>query len=212
MAQVLEIEIFGKFGQNLVIITLFKGVVLLASGSFSCNPTTTCSFSATMDTFPDLRHHALQLIQFTLELCVLTLKNSLNQNNPLLMSVWSEQETADLVDYLYHRRGEGSFLPGTFHDLAVYLNRKYPGSDRSRNSVLSKFGTVRTFTIQSSNCGRTHTSTSQLKDDIAIIDRYNSVHVGEPDPSVVFVADEARFVTYLSTSTARVNTIAFLSV
>ena len=103
----------------------------------------------------DLRPYALQILQSTLELCVLTIKNAsiLNQNNPLLMSIWSEQETADLVDYLYLCRGEiieGSFPPGTFNNLAVYLNRRYPGSDRSHKSVLSKFGTVRTslFSLQ----------------------------------------------------------------
>ena len=58
----------------------------------------------------------------------------------------------------------------------------------------------------------THTSASQLKDDIAIIDRYNAEHGGGPDPSVVLVADEMRFATYLSTTTTRVNTAALLTV
>jgi len=69
------------------------------------------------------------------------------------MSIWSEEEIADLVDYLYNRRGEiseGSFPPETFHDLAVYLNGRYPSSERSHKSVLSKFGAVRTplFSLQ----------------------------------------------------------------
>jgi hypothetical protein len=82
------------------------------------------------------------------QLCI---TNARAQSNPLSMAVWSEQETADLVDYLYHLRSEiseGNFPPETFSGVAVYLNRRHPCSDKSRNLALSKFRSVKTFCYQ----------------------------------------------------------------
>ena len=125
---------------------LSKSNMILIIQDFQIN-TNTISHAALTQTFTmDVQRYAEQIVQSAVEL-FLTLRNTFMHNNPLLMSVWSEEEIADLVDYLFHCRveiSEGSFPLGTFYDLAVYLNRRYPGSERSHKSVLSKFGAVRT--------------------------------------------------------------------
>ena len=102
--------------------------------------------SQTMDT-QEFRRHGTRIILASLELCVSILKNTRRPNqNPLLTSVWSKQETSDLIDFLYQRRGEifeGSFPPGAFSDVAAYLNKRHPREHRSRNLVLSRFALVR---------------------------------------------------------------------
>lgn len=105
--------------------------------------------TSAMTTSPEIQHHASEIILVSLEFCASILKNTRRPNrNPLLTSIWSKQETADLVNYLYQRRGEiseGSFPAGTFCDLAAYLNKRHPRSHRCRNLVLSRFAFVRTF-------------------------------------------------------------------
>ena len=127
------------------------------------------------------------------------------RNNPLLTTVWSEQETADLVNYLYYLRSEisdGSFPPGTFNNLAMYLNRRHLGSVKSRDLALCKFGSVRVF-CYSIVCKLN--SVLELMDAVAAIDKYNETHNGGPDPSFVHAADDEAFTAYLSTLNSRVN-------
>ncbi len=98
-----------------------------------------------------IQHHTSQVISASLRLCVLILQDTCCPHwTPLLKSIWSVQETADLINYLYQCRddiSEGSFPPGAFSDLAGYLNKRYPGSDRSRNLVLFRFAFVRAFQL-----------------------------------------------------------------
>ena len=190
--------------------------VLVLTPRERCSVTVCYTCDRDLPSLPELRQYAVRYVLKILCCCLkLYIKHistvPSNQNNLLLTSVWSEQETADIIDYLYLCRGgisDGNFPPGTFNDLAVYLNMAYPGSGRSRNSVLYKFGSVRLSF--SSSYQMIHPSTSQLKDDIAIIDRYNAEHGGAPDSAIVLVTDEERFSTYLSTTTTRVNAFLYL--
>lgn len=72
-------------------------------------------------------------------------------NNPLGQSkpsrVWSLQETADLVDFLYKYRGQMSqgIIPDkAFQEATCHLGRK-PHRRRSKKAIQIRFRNVRTF-------------------------------------------------------------------
>jgi hypothetical protein len=107
----------------------------------------------------DLQHYALHLLLFSVQTCIAIIMDNLPSTSqpsqaPSMSAssknrkLWSEQEIADLVDFLYEHRSEGSggnFKEQTYTNLFNYLATRHPGQGRSRQAIQSKFCSVSFF-------------------------------------------------------------------
>jgi hypothetical protein len=134
----------------------------------ACNRPVTCKLEMseyeeyTMDTFNDLQDLALHLLLFSALCCISIIKHKSqpSQNDPLDSALapnneWLSEEISDLVDYLFrihHLSTDpgGSFQPGTYENLAIYLAQRHPDHNRTVEAIRSKFNSVRILWI--SNC------------------------------------------------------------
>lgn len=173
----------------------------------------------------ELQYYAFSLLLFSVQFCsslimdaLATSSNPTNSSDPpslkkLSRQHWSEQETADLVNFLYEHRSEGAdgnFKAQTYTQLGAYLAQKHPGQTRTREALQAKFRSVQIFLITINFI----LISQQLKDVVAIIDGYNSKSGmgGGSDPARIFVegsAEESVFSDYVKVARPQVLFFVF---
>jgi hypothetical protein len=102
----------------------------------------------------DLQAYAFQSLFHTLQACLSIVMDTLADSVPSLPSTskpttsphWSENEIADLIDYLYEHRSEATgsnFKTSTYNRLKEYLDERHSKTPQTRDAIVAKFRSVR---------------------------------------------------------------------